>query len=244
MPVNGKLSFSFAPVTESSRNLFQGPRIAGPSSHGTNLNTRASHPNLRSNRSRANLTAPEVPTRPPIPPLPTSSPSVLTRLARPTAAPGSSVEPGPTNVRPLAVPPTPASQSHAREPSPQPSTTGQNTQQASMFTDTSGNMLPSGWERRLDDRGRNYYVNRETRVSTWHSPIATTPPEAIRPAPAPSLIPVVQTTSNTNVNGSANREGALPLGWEERQTDSGQAKSCEIPFQFLLIFRYRTVLLY
>ena len=30
--------------------------------------------------------------------------------------------------------------------------------------------LPAGWERRSDHLRRNYYVNRNTRTTTWHRP--------------------------------------------------------------------------
>ena len=30
--------------------------------------------------------------------------------------------------------------------------------------------LPSGWERRVDDRGRVYYVDHNTRTTTWQRP--------------------------------------------------------------------------
>ena len=30
--------------------------------------------------------------------------------------------------------------------------------------------LPAGWERRTDHLRRNYYINRNTRTTTWHRP--------------------------------------------------------------------------
>jgi E3 ubiquitin-protein ligase NEDD4 len=99
-----------------------------------------------------------------------------------------------------------------------------------MFTDASGNNLAAGWERRLDDRGRNYYVNRETRQSTWQSPAIA---EAPRPAPAPVASPVVQTvpsqsTPNVNPNDGPYTDISLPLGWEERRTDEGQTTTFQV----------------
>lgn len=38
-----------------------------------------------------------------------------------------------------------------------------------MHSDESG-PLPAGWERRIDHLRRNYYVNRNTRTTTWHRP--------------------------------------------------------------------------
>jgi atrophin-1 interacting protein 5 (WW domain-containing E3 ubiquitin protein ligase 1) len=35
-------------------------------------------------------------------------------------------------------------------------------------------LLPSGWERRLDTKGRLYYVDHNTRTTTWQKPTITT----------------------------------------------------------------------
>lgn len=40
-----------------------------------------------------------------------------------------------------------------------------------VFTDKNGTRLPAGWERREDHVGRAYYVNHNTRDSTWISPV-------------------------------------------------------------------------
>jgi E3 ubiquitin-protein ligase NEDD4 len=142
-------------------------------------------------------------------------PSVLPTSVRPTTAPNSLTRSGAMNPQPSAGPPG------SRDPSPRPSTAGQNAQQGNMFTDASGNNLPAGWERRLDDRGRNYYVNRETRQSTWQSPASA---EAPHPAPAPVSASVPsQGISNVNANNGPYTDISLPLGWEERRTNEGQA---------------------
>ncbi|KAG6848948.1 hypothetical protein H0H93_012553 [Arthromyces matolae] len=38
------------------------------------------------------------------------------------------------------------------------------------FDDPKGDKLPPGWERRIDDRGRSYYVDHNTRSTSWISP--------------------------------------------------------------------------
>ena len=59
---------------------------------------------------------------------------------------------------------------------PQPNGTGQtgtnNAGQLSSFRDNQG-MLPAGWERREDNLGRTYYVDHNTRTTTWSRPSTT-----------------------------------------------------------------------
>jgi E3 ubiquitin-protein ligase NEDD4 len=211
MPVNGQVTFSFSPASEVPSTAFADLRVSGPSSH-VHPRPRPSQANLRSSRSRANLNTHE---ESPRPAMPTPGPSVLPTSVRPTTAPNSLTRSGAVNPQPSAGPPG------SRDPSPRPSTAGQNAQQGNMFTDASGNNLPAGWERRLDDRGRNYYVNRETRQSTWQSPASA---EAPHPAPAPVSASVPsQGISNVNANNGPYTDISLPLGWEERRTNEGQA---------------------
>jgi E3 ubiquitin-protein ligase NEDD4 len=82
----------------------------------------------------------------------------------------------------------------------------------------------------LDGRGRNYYVNRATRQSTWQSPASA---EAPRPVPTPvsASIPS-QGISDVNADSGSYTNISLPLGWEERRMEDGQANSCDV---FILI---------
>ena len=51
-------------------------------------------------------------------------------------------------------------------------TAGSGSQQMSSFRDNQG-MLPAGWERREDNLGRTYYVDHNTRTTTWTRPSTT-----------------------------------------------------------------------
>uniref|UniRef100_A0A7N6AWZ0 E3 ubiquitin-protein ligase n=1 Tax=Anabas testudineus TaxID=64144 RepID=A0A7N6AWZ0_ANATE len=91
---------------------------------------------------------------------PPSSPS-----GRSPAPSSSSSSPSPG--QDALVPATPA------EPSPSPTS---NTEQASSSSSTtaeaSTDSLPAGWEKRVDQRGRFYYVDHNTRTTTWQRPTA------------------------------------------------------------------------
>ncbi|KAK7056861.1 hypothetical protein VNI00_002578 [Paramarasmius palmivorus] len=102
--------------------------------------------------------------------------------------------------------------------------------QGRMIDDENGNMLPTGWERRIDPSGRTYFVDHNTRSTTWHRP-GTQRPTSQAPARA-------ATASATSGAGGASGGGAsggagganpggysdvpLPLGWEERRTAEGR----------------------
>ncbi|KAH9989537.1 hypothetical protein BJV77DRAFT_1016981 [Russula vinacea] len=64
-----------------------------------------------------------------------------------------------------------------------------------------GEDLPPGWEQRYDPRGRPYYVDHNTRSTTWTRP----------PSHASSIAP----------NGTY-ADVRLPLGWEERRAADGR----------------------
>ncbi|KAK8146944.1 NEDD4 E3 ubiquitin-protein ligase [Beauveria asiatica] len=65
---------------------------------------------------------------------------------------------------PISAGPTPApSQGGAQQPRP--------TSQLSPFEDAQGR-LPAGWERREDNLGRTYYVDHNTRTTSWNRPTA------------------------------------------------------------------------
>ncbi len=62
--------------------------------------------------------------------------------------------------------------------------------------------LPEGWERRIDPLGRTYYVDRNTRSTTWNRP------------------PLNQAVGHQVQEGKSTTadSGGLPSGWEERYT--------------------------
>lgn len=109
--------------------------------------------------------------------------------------------------------------------------------------------LPQGWERRIDHLGRQYYVDHNTRTTTWNRPSdnassntqtqATSTNEAraghIRRTLADDMLDVQNGGSSTPappgiteaVPGSQNSSttagsGPLPAGWEQRFTPEGR----------------------
>ncbi|KAI8808254.1 hypothetical protein BJ742DRAFT_285897 [Cladochytrium replicatum] len=121
---------------------------------------------------------------------------------------------------------------------------GANRQPMTAFEDHLG-PLPSGWERRTDHLGRTYYVDHNTRTTTWHRPTASTTPaaaEAITEAERrrhnlrslPDTAAAVASAGNssaanpppppaaTNSTTSTSALGPLPSGWEQRYTPEGR----------------------
>jgi len=68
--------------------------------------------------------------------------------------------------------------------------------------------LPSNWERRKDHRGQIYYVDLNTRTTTWHRP-------SLNQVVNNGMAPQQQTPSSDPL-------GSLPAGWEERRTPEGR----------------------
>jgi E3 ubiquitin-protein ligase NEDD4 len=111
-----------------------------------------------------------------------------------------------------------------------------------VLNDEVGNPLPPGWEMRTDAQGRAYYVDHNTRQTTWHRPQLGIPgnqPNTSRPTSqlsttqgpsrTPSANPTPTATSATSPTPStpASQTGPyadipLPLGWEERRTPEGR----------------------
>lgn len=94
--------------------------------------------------------------------------------------------------------------------------------QGRMTDDEAGVPLPDGWERRVDQHGRTYYVDHNTRGTTWHRPSTG----QTAPAPPARAPPVVQPSTSNPVSAPGNRSALvslpLPLGWEERSTPEGR----------------------
>ncbi|KAF8469823.1 HECT-domain-containing protein [Russula ochroleuca] len=85
-----------------------------------------------------------------------------------------------------------------------------------------GEDLPPGWEQRYDPRGRPYYVDHNTRSTTW-----TRPPSHPSPALAPHNPAANQATEEVLTPNTTNADGTyadvrLPLGWEERRAADGR----------------------
>ncbi|KAI9454451.1 HECT-domain-containing protein [Lactarius psammicola] len=82
--------------------------------------------------------------------------------------------------------------------------------------------LPPGWELRYDPRGRSYYVDHNTRSTTWNRP----PPSLSAPIPAAHASSArapetILSPNTTNADGTY-ADVRLPLGWEERRTPDGR----------------------
>lgn len=104
--------------------------------------------------------------------------------------PPTSNEPIPPSDQPAqqTAVPAPTTDTDSSTPEPQP------------LLKTGG--LPSGWEARVDKLGRKYYVDHNTRSTTWIRP----PAKATEGAPASNM-----------TDGDA----PLPAGWEERRMVDG-----------------------
>lgn len=210
---------SFGVITGSNRtdiatNSFANLRVSGPS---RSLHPSTSQNNLRPSPSRSNLRIHEESERPTIPP--SASPR-LAQNVHPTPSPTSLTVPNAANARP---PSSRSSPTRSREPSPRPAAVDQGVQRRDMFIDANGLPLPSGWERRLDDRGRNYYVNRDTRQSTWLIPAASeTPPVVTVPVPVAPTVRENTAADNAAASTDAYADIPLPRGWEERRTNEGR----------------------
>ncbi|KIY45606.1 HECT-domain-containing protein [Fistulina hepatica ATCC 64428] len=91
----------------------------------------------------------------------------------------------------------------------------QSTNPPRMLDDDMGVPLPSGWERRVDPQGRTYYVDHNTRTTTWH-----------RPQPHGQTQRPAATRNSMAVSPSSGQgeyvDVPLPLGWEERRTPEGR----------------------
>ena len=130
---------------------------------------------------------------------------------------------------------------------PSATPTQSQTREYSSFEDQHGR-LPPGWERRQDNLGRTYYVDHNTRTTTWNRPSSSQSEsdrtnmqqnvmDAERRAHQGRMLPEdrvnspVPTTPNPHPGASYNilhtgettaGTGELPPGWEQRQTPEGR----------------------
>ena len=133
-----------------------------------------------------------------------------------------------------------------------PQTNGNRPGGFSSFEDNQGR-LPAGWERREDNLGRTYYVDHNTRSTTWTRPSAHYSeadqrtrmaadmqverqrhqnrmlPEDRTGANSPSLAEPSGSPSGSNAvsmmatGATTAGTGELPAGWEQRHTPEGRA---------------------
>lgn len=69
--------------------------------------------------------------------------------------------------------------------------------------------LPPGWEEKQDDRGRSYYVDHNSKTTTWSKPTMQDDPRSKIPA-------------HLRGKTDSNDLGPLPPGWEERTHTDGR----------------------
>jgi E3 ubiquitin-protein ligase NEDD4 len=74
-----------------------------------------------------------------------------------------------TATQPSSSTSTPAQQQNTPEPSKNNAEVSQANRVLSSVEDAFG-ALPAGWERRVDHLGRTYYIDHNTRSTTWHRP--------------------------------------------------------------------------
>ncbi|KAM9826292.1 E3 ubiquitin-protein ligase NEDD4 isoform 1-T1 [Syngnathus typhle] len=88
--------------------------------------------------------------------------------------------------------------------------------------------LPSGWEEKRDSKGRRYYINHNTRTTSWIRPTLhrtnSTPAASRNSAGIPSfqsatLQPSPQYTPSPE---AASESGSMPAGWEARSAPNGR----------------------
>ncbi|PPR04072.1 hypothetical protein CVT24_010645, partial [Panaeolus cyanescens] len=94
-----------------------------------------------------------------------------------------------------------------------------------MLDDETGAPLPAGWERRVDPQGRTYYVDHNTRQTTWHRPGGTTsarPTSVTAQTPSRSSTTIASPSVTSPSSQSPYADIPLPLGWEERRTAEGR----------------------
>uniref|UniRef100_A0A667YQW0 E3 ubiquitin-protein ligase n=1 Tax=Myripristis murdjan TaxID=586833 RepID=A0A667YQW0_9TELE len=145
---------------------------------------------------------------------PPSSPSG--RSPVPSSSSSSSPSPGQD-----ALAPAPPAESR-------PTSTSSSEQTSSTSTEPATDSLPAGWEKRVDQRGRFYYVDHNTRTTTWQRPTA----ESVRnyeqwQSQRSQLQGAMHQFSQRFLYQSSGAPvendplGALPPGWEKRQ-DNGR----------------------
>ncbi|KAM7199369.1 hypothetical protein V8F20_005764 [Naviculisporaceae sp. PSN 640] len=155
----------------------------------------------------------------------------------------------------VPIPHRPASVTTASAASTQPAVNGANqsrqTSTLSPFEDAQGR-LPAGWERREDNLGRTYYVDHNSRTTSWNRPTGPTGAAETRVAEQATQVerqrhqnrtlpedrtgsnsPTLQAQQTAQQNANAATmlhtgatspgTGELPPGWEQRFTPEGRA---------------------
>nr|XP_054369509.1 E3 ubiquitin-protein ligase NEDD4 isoform X2 [Mirounga angustirostris] len=87
--------------------------------------------------------------------------------------------------------------------------------------------LPPGWEEKQDERGRSYYVDHNSRTTTWTKPMVQATAEASQLRSGQSSVcpqPHVPTSDSAQqvTQPSETEQGFLPKGWEVRHAPNGR----------------------
>ncbi|XP_038606129.1 E3 ubiquitin-protein ligase NEDD4 isoform X5 [Tachyglossus aculeatus] len=89
--------------------------------------------------------------------------------------------------------------------------------------------LPPGWEEKQDDKGRSYYIDHNSRTTTWMKPATQTTSEAAQPSSSQSssVSHQPQTAATDSSQHSLHQQpelqqGFLPKGWEVRHAPNGR----------------------
>ncbi|XP_074925695.1 E3 ubiquitin-protein ligase NEDD4 isoform X3 [Chelonoidis abingdonii] len=88
--------------------------------------------------------------------------------------------------------------------------------------------LPPGWEERQDEKGRSYYIDHNSRTTTWVKPVVQTTIETSQLSTVQSTPTGRQPqTSSDSSEQSSNQQpeveqGFLPKGWEVRHAPNGR----------------------
>ncbi|KAJ7600618.1 hypothetical protein C8J56DRAFT_1010453 [Mycena floridula] len=136
----------------------------------------------------------------------------------------------------LAAPPLRPSSSRTNLNSPSSPVRPVSTAPSSIRNSDDEGPLPPGWERRVDPQGRPYYVDHNTRATTWHrpqmsgqaparpavQPVAAAAAAAAAPSRTSSVISTAPAAAASPGTTGAYTDVPLPLGWEERRTPEGR----------------------
>ncbi|XP_038002787.1 E3 ubiquitin-protein ligase NEDD4 isoform X2 [Motacilla alba alba] len=89
--------------------------------------------------------------------------------------------------------------------------------------------LPPGWEERQDEKGRSYYIDHNSRTTTWIKPVVQIAAETSQASAAQSISVARQpqaTSSDSSQQSSQQQpemeQGFLPKGWEVRHAPNGR----------------------
>ncbi|XP_050758997.1 E3 ubiquitin-protein ligase NEDD4 isoform X2 [Gymnogyps californianus] len=89
--------------------------------------------------------------------------------------------------------------------------------------------LPPGWEERQDEKGRSYYIDHNSRTTTWIKPVVQIATETgqLSAAQSISIGRQPQATSSDSSQQSSQQQpemeqGFLPKGWEVRHAPNGR----------------------